>query len=225
MKKLLCLAFVGAIFNFAIPAHAQFIGGLDGASNSSTFENGVIVALPADGWTNVSGTAQVFDAGAGNGSIIGTTPFGNYEVQYITGVAVQPNTNYVLHFDMGFVAGIVGGSANYSYQLGTVNAGVFTPLSSPATGTVARTGNMFGGVYSASSSVTILTGSTVSGDILAVRWAQTSNPGPSDFFGFDNVTLAASAGPAAVPTLGEIGTATLALLLLLAGWTALKRRG
>jgi hypothetical protein len=225
MKKLLSVAFVFAFLGAAARAQAQFIGGLDGVSNSSTFENGVIVPLPVDGWTNVSGTAQVFDIAAGNGSVIGTTNFNNYEVQYLTGVPIAPNAQYTLHFDMGFVAGIVGGSASYSFQLGTVDAGlVFTPLGPPATGTIARTGNMFSGVISGSANLVFATGTTVSGNNLAVRWAQTSNPGPSDFFGFDNVTLAVGPAPVPVPALGPIATALLGFVLLLAGFTVLRRR-
>ena len=79
---------------------------------------------------------------------------------------------------------------------------------------------MFAGVYSGSSTATITTGSTVSGDPLAVRGAQTANPGPTDFFGFDNVTLAVSP---AIPALGPAANATLALVLLFAGYAFLRR--
>lgn len=180
-----------------------FIGGLNGATASSNFEIGTVQLLPSQGWANVSGFARVFDGAGGNGAIIhGTNGFSNYEVQYDTGVAIQPNTSYDLSLDMGFIAGIAGGNASYSFQLGTLNGGIFTGLGSPETGIVTYAGNLNSGVVSGSDQQIFVSGSSVSGDNLAVRWAQLINPGPSDFFGFDNVILQATAVP-------EPGTYTL----------------
>jgi hypothetical protein len=74
-------------------------------------------------------------------------------------------------------------------------------------------------VISGSANLVVNTGAVVSGDNLAVRWAQTANPGPTDFFAFDNVTLSAAAiaPPVPVPTLGATGAAILMLMLLLSG--------
>lgn len=99
MKATICILLATAGLSWASP-----IGGLDLVSPSSTFETNGTVSnpLPFYGWTNVSGSARVFDWSITlNGAMIGTTPYGNYEVQYITGVAVQPNTTYTLSVDVG----------------------------------------------------------------------------------------------------------------------------
>ncbi len=174
------------------------VGGLNGTSTNSTFEIGITgVALPTEGWANVTGTAQVFDLvppAVYSGALVGTSAYGNYQVQYATGVAIQPSTTYTLSLDMGYLAGLTGGNSGYSFQLGTLNGGVFTGLGAPVTGTAPYAGNMGGGTVSASAQQVFVTGATVSGDSLAVRWAQTSSlgGGTSDFFGFDNVILRAA---------------------------------
>ena len=81
----------------AAPAvsRAEFIAGLDGVSLASTFETANIVALPQAGWSTVTGAARIFDlAGSFNGTIIATTAFGAYTVQYTPpqAVALAPNT-------------------------------------------------------------------------------------------------------------------------------------
>lgn len=171
-----------------------FVGGLDGASNSSRFEHGSAFALPALGWTNVSGAAQAWDL-ASNGAMIGATTFGNYEVQYDTGVAIRANTTYTVSFDIGYMAGTAGGNSGYRFQIGTLNGTTFTPLGSAVSGTAPYAGaSMSSGIFSiAGAQQVFAAGSTVSGDRLAVRFAQTSSLGSpfSDYFGFDNVTLQA----------------------------------
>jgi hypothetical protein len=200
-------------------APAAYIGGLDGVANSSTFETGVLsTPLPTLGWDNVVDTAQVFDGG--NGVLVHTSGgvgdgFDNYEVQYLTGVAVLPTYQYTLHFDMGFVAATVGGTADYSFQLGTWDGATFTALAAAQTGTITYGGNIASGAISGFDDLTVITGPIVSGNQLAVRWAQTDNPGPSDFFAFDNVTLDAIPVP-------EPGVASL--LLVGAGAVLWRRR-
>src|SRR5688572_18629156 len=83
-------------------AQTTFVGNLDGVSNNSVFDPGASAPLPAQGWVNISGTAQVFDGAGGNGAIIHTLdgPFLNYEIQYDTGVAIQPNMSYSLTFEV-----------------------------------------------------------------------------------------------------------------------------
>src|SRR5687768_17475001 len=156
-------------------ARAEFIAGLDGVSPASTFETGGIVLLPQAGWSNVTGAARVFDTATAtfNGTVIATTPFGAYTVQYTPpqAVALTPDTKYTLHFDLGFVAGNVGGSASYSFQLGTVTEGVFTGLGSPVTGTVMRLGNMGSGVFSGSAEQEFNTGDTPPSGNLSIRWS------------------------------------------------------
>ncbi|MDB6133948.1 MAG: hypothetical protein JWM59_2191 [Verrucomicrobiales bacterium] len=180
----------------AVSAKAEFTAGLDGASNSSTFETSAIAALPQAGWTDVNGTARIFDAAAANGSIIGTGAFDLFTVQYTPAqsVALLPETRYILHFDMGFVAGNAGGTADYSFQLGTVTGGVFTGLGEAAAGTIAHAGNLYSGTVSGSAEQIFVTGATVPAGSLAVQWSVTAYSGQTDFFGFDNVTL--RTGPA-----------------------------
>ncbi len=196
MKATICILLAAAGLSSASP-----IGGLDLVSSSSTFETNGTVSnpLPFYGWTNVSGSARVFDWSTTlNGAMIGTTPYGNYEVQYITGVAVQPNTTYKLSVDVGYIAALTAGNSSYSLQLGTIDAFfVFTPLVAASTGSAAYAGDMSSGPFSGSETVTATTGAIVSGDILTVRWAQTGTLGSpfSDYFGFDNVLLEATPEP------------------------------
>ena len=175
-------------------SNTAFVGNLDGASNSSRFEHGGDLDLPALGWTNVSGAAQAWDLAA-NGAMLGTTAYGNYEVEHDTGVAIRANTTYTLTLDAGYMAGLAGGNSGYRLQIGTLNGTTFTPLGSAVTGTAPYAGaSMSGGTFAVTGAQQVFAaGSTVSGDRLAVRLAQTSSVGSpfSDFFGFDNMRLQA----------------------------------
>ena len=181
-------------------AQAVYIGGLDGNSVSSTFETDSIADLPSLGWTNVSGSARIFDLpGAQPGLLIGTNSFqwANYEVQYETGTPVLPSTVYTLQLDMGYAADWTGGNSTYLFQLGTVGTSGFSPLGSPVTGSAPYSGNISLGFVSASAQQIFTSGSTVSGEVLALRWAQTSSLGSphSNYFGLGTVTLDATPIP------------------------------
>jgi hypothetical protein len=199
-----------------LPVHAQIvIGDLDGVSAASTFETGSTDPLPNSGWVNVSGTAQIYGGGVANGALIGTTPYDNYTVQFDTSTPIQPNTAYTFTVQMGYFAALADGDSGYSFQLGTVNGGVFTGLGTPATGTVPYLGNMSEGNWSSGPiSQTFTTGATVSGDNLSVQWSQISalGGGTSDHFGFDNATLTA------VPEPGEYAVIAGAALLGFVAW-------
>jgi hypothetical protein len=201
----------------AVPLQAQFfVDALDGASNSSTFQTGTIDPLPSSGWFNVSGAARIY-GDAPNGALIGTTPYDNYTVQFDTSTPIQPDTTYTFTVEMGYFAALADGDSTYSFQLGTVNGGVFTGLGTPATGNVPYAGNMSTGITGGQVSQMFTTGGTVSGDFLAVQWSHTSalGGGTSDHFGFDNATLSA------VPEPGEYAAMSgLALL----GFVAWRRR-
>lgn len=174
-------------------ATTAFVGGLNGVNYRSTFEHGTEEPLPALGWTNVTGTARAWDL-ASNGALFGTTAYGNYEVQYDTRVAIRANTTYTLTLDIGYMAALTGGNSNYGFQIGTLNGATFTPLGSAVTGAAPYVGGMNGGVFSVTDAQQVFAaGSSVSGDRLAIRFAQTSSLGSpfSDHFGFDNVTLEA----------------------------------
>lgn len=175
-------------------ADAEFIAGLDGISPSSTFEHQSVVNLPIYGWSVLEGSARIYDNAQNNGAVIANAPYEPFRVQYIPQpfVPPQPHTRYTLHFDMGFVAGNTGGSAEYSIELGTVTGGVFTPFTEARTGFITHAGNLHSNIISGSDELVFETGDTVSGETLAVRWSLLSydlSGGNSDFFGFDNVTL------------------------------------
>lgn len=213
-------AALAVFFGSAAASPAEFIAGLDGGSNSSTFETGAIATLPQEGWTDVSGAARIFDAGTANGTIIGTGTFDLYTVQYTPeqNVPLSPETKYTLHFDMGFVAGNTGGTADYRFQLGIVNGGVFTGLGDPVEGTIAHTGNIYSGAVSGFAEQEFITGATVPAGTIAVQWGVTGYNGNSDFFGFDNVTLNAGS-PVVIPdttppvlvSAGSLNAATIGL--------------
>jgi cysteine-rich repeat protein len=172
---------------------SAFIGGLDGVSTSSTFEvggAGDIVEFPALGWTLISGKARAVDNLGANGVLVADTSFANYEVQFATSEALAPNTQYTLHVDTGFVAGIAtGGVANFAIKIGTLNGGKFTALGQRG-GSVTNLGNLeTAGVVSAKFDLRVRTDASVGPGVLAVRLSQRLNEGPQDFFGFDNVTL------------------------------------
>lgn len=106
-------AVIGLILSFAVispTASAErplivsadaFVGGLDGQTISSTFETGGAESLPTRGWTNVSGAAQIFDLPDGNGTLIGTAPYDNYEVEYSPSLRGQPPRQLVSTERMG----------------------------------------------------------------------------------------------------------------------------
>lgn len=132
--------------------------------------------------------------------MIGTAAYDNYTVRYnpVTPLTLQPNTQYSLTFNMGYVAGLAGGDSSYDFSIGTMNGAVYTPLKNQ-TGTAPYAGNM----HSVSSQVvtvtmTYLTGSSVPAGNLAIQWGQTGTngvPNTSDFFGFNKVTLDAAPVP------------------------------
>ena len=190
------------LFGAAASVKAAFIAGLDGVTGSSTLSGQGITPLGPGGllgWSNVSGEGRFFEAG-GDGSMIGTTPYGNYSVRYnpLTTLAFQPNTQYSLTFNMGYVAGIAGGNSGYEFSIGSASGVNYSPLAT-ITGFSAFPGNM----HSSSSAVDTVTLNFTTGAVapagnLAVQWAQTSSigtPTTSDFFGFNLVTLDATAVP------------------------------
>lgn len=171
---------------------SAFVSNLDTTSTNSTFETSTSAALPTQGWTVVSGSAQVWDLGGGSGALLGGTAYGNYEVQYDTGIAIRANNTYTLTLDIGYMAGLAGGVSTYRFQIGTLNGTTFTGLGSPVTGTALYPGaSMNGSVFAVTGAQQVFTASSVvSGDRLAVRMAQTFSSGTgSDFLGFDNVRL------------------------------------
>jgi hypothetical protein len=191
-----------------------YIGQLDGTFISSTFELGSTVSLPDYGWSDYSGTARIFDSAGGNGALIDGTRYGNYQVTYDTGVAIEPNTTYTLSFDMGWIGNGTAGSSTVDYiaQLGTLNTGSYTGLSIAQGGGVTYAGNMSQSIFSGSAQLTYTTGSSVSGDYVSVLLGQVSTDSGVDNFGFDNVKL--SATPVPEPGAGLICGVGLMVLAL-----------
>jgi hypothetical protein len=179
---------------FGLSVFGASVGNLDGTHPDSTFEGLSTQSLPAQGWSNVTGAAQIFQST--NTAIIGTTSFDPYTVQYNTGVSLQPNSTYTLSFRMGYFSGPATGNANYTFEIGTLNGLFFTQLFSKSDTSVP-----YSGAFSASGSNSITasfdytTGSSVGSDPIAVRWAQTNTSSGADFFGFDNVILNVSPIP------------------------------
>ncbi len=207
-----------------LPTQAStFITGLDGVATSSTFETGSIINLPTSSWANVVGSARYADLAGLNGAMIGTSEYDNYTVQFNTSTPIQPDSVYTLQLQMGYYAGLTGGNSGYSFRIGTVNGGVFSPSGAAATGNFAYPGGGMGADsanLSSPVSVMVTTGALVSGDNLSIQWSQTSSlgSGSSDYFGFDNVTLSVSA----VPEPREYALVTGLALIGLVAW---RRRG
>lgn len=205
-KLIALLAITGGALAARPVSGAVFVGALDGASNSSVFEVGSATPLPSQGWIDIAGAGQIFDIGAGNGALIqGTDGFQNYTVQFDTGVTLQPNTTYTLSADLGFVAGTSGGQASYTFQIGLVDEGNFIGLGTADSGTVVYQGNLFSGVVSAIAQQTYFSGAGGQPGTIAVRFAQTANGGPSDYFGMDNVTMTAVPEPHEYALAGAVG--------------------
>ena len=218
----LLLAVIGAALGpAAVPLHAAYIAGLDGVGLSSTLEANVIAPLTdvgGHGWTDIAGAARFFDTGDGyNGRIINSTdPYGNYTVQYapLVDAFYEANTVYTLTFQMGYTAGNPNGVSEYSFSLGTLGAGGFTPLATQEGVSVYPGANVF-----LPDSVVFATGAIPPAERLAIQWSQTFSsaaPASSDWLGFDLVTLDASPVP----------EPSVALLAALAGgaWSLRARR-
>lgn len=183
------------------------VGNLNGSSTSSTFETGLAnvgdsdTNLAALGWIELGGDTRLF-RGSTNIAVISTGAYSAYSLRLDTGVAVQANTIYTLSFDLGFMTNVTGNTAYYSFELGTVNGGTFTSLTTAHTSSLEYNGgsgslNLGSNTFQADSSQWT-TGGTVSGDNLAVTFSlinYANTLSSSDFFGFDNVTLTAAAVP------------------------------
>jgi hypothetical protein len=186
-----------------------YVGNLNGTSPDSTFEGVSTTPLPAQGWSAITGGAQIF--ASTNTALIGATGYDPYTVQYATSTSLMPNSSYTLSFRMGYFAGSGAGNANYTFQLGTLNGSTFTPLhftsdtAVPYMGAFSADGN-----NSVTASFNYTTGSSVGSDPIAVRWAQTNTSSGADFFGFDNVILTVSAIPEPSAYAVLFGTVTLA---------------
>ncbi len=184
-----------------VGAKAQvYIGDLDLATTSSTFQTTATSDLSTLGWTEVDGGTRTF-AGSSNTAVIADGPWQTYTVRFDTGVTIAANTSYELSFDLGFMTGVTGNTANYSFQLGTLNGSEFTGLDSAYTGSLTMSTtdqyNIGSGNVSTASNVWT-TGASPGTDNLAVQFSLLSYNNPSsttDFFGFDNVALSASAVP------------------------------
>lgn len=185
-----------------------YVGNLDGVSVDSTFGagnggSGVVfdTNLSTYGWTSVGGSPSVIIYT--NSIMAATASYANFDVLYgVDSTPFSANTTYTLTFDIGYGAGNdLGTVAQWTFQLGTWdgnNTGSFSSLASEGgTSEPAWAGNfLINSANGTSVSLTYTTGSSVSGSEIAIRFLQSYNgEGKSDFLGFDNVTLTASAVP------------------------------
>lgn len=199
------LAFAACALTGALSAQT-YIGNLNGSATASTFETGLSSVgaqdtnLSAVGWTEVTGDTRLF-RGASNTAVISTGAYSPYSVRFDTGVAIQANTVYTLSFNLGFMTMNAGNTANYSFEVGTINGGTFSSITSAHSGSLAYSvadALNIGSANFSSASSQWTTGGSVNGDNLAVVFTLTSylnNASTSDFFGFDNVRLSYSAVP------------------------------
>jgi hypothetical protein len=172
---------------------------LNGTNVASTFEVGAgnNAALPSMGWTQLSGTSVMIWDESVNGVIlnIGGGGFAPYSVQFVTDSALAANSTYNLSFRMGYVGGGTS-DTTYQFSIGSWNGSAYTPLNTYSGAPVTYLGN-FGsdGANGEIQSVSFTTGGSVSGDFVALRWAQTNTGTSADYFSFDNVTLSVAAIP------------------------------
>lgn len=223
-KKARVSGFIACIFASTLPSEGAYIAGLDAVSATSTFQGMVGMSLAGQGsmgWSTINGVAQIF--GGGDSSLVGATPWDNYKVRYSPTVPVSflPNTLYTLTFSMGYVADWQYGNSGYLFSLGTINGGNYSAVASKS-GNSAYLGNMHSN-YSAVERVKLefVTGAIAPMGPLAIEWEQTSSIGAadtSDFFGFNLVTLDASAA-SPVPEPSRVVLPLLAFGLL----TSLRR--
>lgn len=165
------------------------------------------------GWSQVSGSAQIFDVG-GDAAIIGGTAYDNYKVRYrpIDPVEFLPNTVYSLTFYIGYAADWPGGTSGYAFSIGSIADAGYSILASTS-GQSAYRGNMHGSSSAVEPvKVEFSTGSVAPVGFIGIEWAQTSAnsvPGRSDYFGFNLVTLSATA-VSHVPEPGRVTVPTVA---------------
>jgi hypothetical protein len=171
---------------------------LNGTSLASTFEigDGTASSLPFLGWTPLSGNnVQIWDV-AGDGVILDIGGgFNAYSVQFVTDSALAANSTYTLSLEMGYVSGPGTGNANYSMSIGTWNGATFTPLQTVTDGPVTNFQAFASGTAGVTQTATFTTGGSVSGDMVAIQWAQTNTSSGADYFAVDNVTLSVAAVP------------------------------
>jgi hypothetical protein len=200
----------------AVTAPAQtYLGNganlLNGSSLASTFEVSGTISLPSLGWTPLTGSnVQMWDAST-NGVILDIgAGFSPYSVQFITDSVIAPNATYTLSLEMGYVSGPGAGAANYAFSIGTWSGSVFTALKTEVGGPVVNNQSFASGNPGVVQSATFTTGGSVSGDVIAIQWAQTNTSSGADFFAFDNVTLSVAAVPEPATYAGLLGALALA---------------
>lgn len=183
--------------------------------NGDLETDGAQTVDPAN-WDSPSGRA--FESGAGvNYRMIHAT---NNSSDYVSthegiGTNILADTQYTVSWEYGNGAsGASGvGSADYTIELGTINAGVFTSLATlNQTITTTTNAEIFFGDDNekAGNDLVFTTGGTVSGDDLSVRISIANSS--IAWAGFDNVTLDAEAVPEP-SSAALLGLGGLALIL------------
>ncbi len=204
----------------AASCSAAFVAGLDGTSVQSTFGSGNVTTgttagLPS-GWSVISGTGRVFNDLNNWALIAASGNTSQYSVQFNTGVPLSAGTIYSLGVDIGFYTTPPASASNNGWRVefGTLDGTTFTALAS-GTGSATYAGHLHDGVYSDSALVEFTTGSAVADGNVVVRLTRTTT-GPTNWMGFDNVVLNATAVP-------EPSAAMLGVLGALAAATRRKR--
>ena len=174
------------------------------------FETDAYGSTNITGWTEPVGDARTFGTGTPQTGIVIhlNNDKAAFTVQNDLGTAIEASKTYTISYDYGNADSTAPLTGTWTVEFGTLNGGTFTALATD-TNTVQKTnGNHlnFGSGDEVADSFQYVSGTSVSGDNLAIR---ASVDGGIEWMGFDNFTVDVVPEPATMSLLGIGGLLAL----------------